>query len=203
MFTGLIESIGLVAGARKDGPEMDLEVTLGISGWTPEVGASIALSGVCCTVTGRGGEGVLFRLSEETLRCSWFDGIGPGAKLNIERALRVGEPLGGHLVQGHVDGVGQILKPIDARAGGELWLEIPDALLPYCAMKGSISVDGISLTLASLQGRRAMIAVIPHTAAETTLGSAGPGQPVNLEVDILAKYVERMLAARFDLKSTS
>lgn len=202
MFTGMIESIGLVCGARKVGSEMDLEVDLGIPGFQADVGDSIALSGVCSTVTGMGAGGHLFRLSEETLRRTWFGIDAQGRQLNVERALRAGDPLGGHLVQGHVDAVGHVLEPIDSQAGGELWLEIPGSLLPYCVEKGSISVDGISLTLATMDGARVMIAVIPHTVAVTTLGTTASGQAVNLEVDILAKYVERMLAARFDNQST-
>jgi riboflavin synthase len=198
MFTGLIESIGQLSSAHKVGSEMDLEIDLGLPGFQAEVGDSIALSGVCCTVTGVGAGGHLFRLSEETLRRTWFAAAVPGRTLNVERALRAGDPMGGHMVQGHVDELGRVLEPIDARDGGEFWLEIPDSLHPYCVAKGSITVDGISLTLASIDGPRAMIAVIPHTAAVTTLGTASAGQAVNLEVDIIAKYVERMLAARFD-----
>ena len=197
MFTGLVERAGEIVAVHNDGQEKDLDVRLGIEDGRLEIGDSVALSGVCCTVT-RIDDGIArFRLSEETLRRTWFDRAEPGDRLNIERSLKMGDPLGGHMVQGHVDGVGQVTVPIDAQAGGELEIEIPESLEPYCVEKGSISIDGVSLTIARIEGRRITIAIIPHTAQVTTLGGLPSGQPVNLEADVIGKYVEKMLATRF------
>ncbi len=197
MFTGLIERAGTVAGIRNCGAERDLDVDLGLPEGAVRTGDSVALSGVCCTVTTIDGVLARFRLSEETLRRTWLGGAAPGDRLNVERSLRMGDPLGGHLVQGHVDGVGRVLVAIDPQAGGELVVEVPDALRRYCVEKGSLAVDGVSLTIARLDGGAVTIAVIPHTAVVTTLGGLAVGRPVNLEVDVIGKYVERMLAARF------
>ncbi len=196
MFTGLIETVGRVLVARKIGRETDLDVDLGFSTDPVAIGDSIALSGVCCTVTAKRGTQATFRLSEETLRRTWFGTLKAGAAVNVERALCAGQPLGGHYVQGHVDGRAEVLTPVDARRGGEFWFQIPSELQKYCVEKGSIAVDGISLTLAALRDGRGMIAIIPHTADVTTLGSMRRGQAINLEVDILAKYVESILGAR-------
>lgn len=197
MFTGLVEATGAVVDVRKDGGELDLDVRLGGVAESARIGDSIALSGVCCTVVRLDGDVATFHLSPETLRRTWLGEVGAGAALNLERALRAGDPLGGHLVQGHVDGVGEVAGAIDPEAGGELWVRIPDTLRRYCVEKGSITIDGVSLTIAALDGDRIMIAVIPHTAAVTTLGRAEVGRAVHLEVDVIAKYVEQMLAARF------
>lgn len=197
MFTGLVRSIGTVLECSKSGDGVDLRVQLGLGDWRPPIGASIALSGVCCTVVEEGGDQALFHLSAETLRRTWLGSAAPGDRLNIEPALCAGDPLGGHIVQGHVDSVGRIHTPIDAQNGGELWVEVPDDLRRFCVEKGSITVDGVSLTIAALDGPRVMIAIIPHTAQVTTLGAAPAGAPVHLEVDVLGKYVERLLEARF------
>jgi len=196
MFTGLIETTGEVQEARKAGSEMDLAVDLGGLPEAPAIGASIALSGVCCTVTGLARGVAAFRLSLETLERSWFGDLAAGTTLNIEDSLRAGDPLGGHLVQGHVDGVARVVAAVDPEAGGDLRVRLPGDLARYCAEKGSIALDGISLTVAGLTGDEVTVAVIPHTAQVTTLGSKREGDPMNVEVDILAKYVERMLQAR-------
>lgn len=196
MFTGLIETTGRVVEVRKAGSEMDLAVDLRRLPVAPTIGASIALSGVCCTVA-RLERGVgVFRLSEETLGRSWLMNTAVGDDLNLEDSLRAGDPLGGHLVQGHVDGVAEVVGVVDAEAGGELRVALPADLERYCAVKGSIALDGISLTIAGLAGDQITVAVIPHTAQVTTLASKAVGDPMNVEVDILAKYVERMLEGR-------
>jgi riboflavin synthase len=197
MFTGLVRSIGTVVECSKSGDGVDLRVQLELGGWQPPTGASIALSGVCCTVVEASGDEALFHLSAETLRRTWLGEAVPGTRLNIEPALCAGDPLGGHIVQGHVDSVGRIDVPIDGSRGGELWVEVPDDLRRFCVEKGSLTIDGVSLTIAALDGPRVMIAVIPHTAQVTTLGGAPAGTPVHLEVDVLGKYVERLLEARF------
>jgi riboflavin synthase len=197
MFTGLVRSIGTVVECSKSGDGVDLWVQPGLGDWEPPIGASIALSGVCCTVVEATARGVLFHLSAETLRRTWLGSAAPGTRLNIEPALCAGDPLGGHIVQGHVDTVGRIEVPISAEHGGELWVQVPDDLRRFCVEKGSITIDGVSLTIAALDGPRVMIAVIPHTAQVTTLGGAPTNAPVHLEVDVLGKYVERLLEARF------
>jgi len=196
MFTGLIESTGAVTAREPAGPEMDLAVDLAGLARMPGIGDSIALSGVCCTVVRLEGRVGWFRLSAETLRRTWLGRAGRGRVLNLESALRAGDPMGGHVVQGHVDGVAEVVGAIDPVDGGELVLRLPAALLAYVVEKGSVAVDGVSLTVAALDGDRTAIAVIPHTAAVTTLGSAALGQQAHIEVDVLAKYVERLLERR-------
>ena len=197
MFTGLVASRVVVLEVSASGEGMHL--LLDRSGLDDgldrplRVGDSVALSGVCCTVAELSGRKARFVLSPETLRRTWFLDLEPGQTLNAEPALRAGDPLGGHMVQGHVDGVGEIVTPVTA-TGGELWVGLPQDLLRYCVEKGSIALDGVSLTVAGLEADRIMAAIIPHTAEVTTLGRATAGQKVNVEVDILAKYVERLLA---------
>ena len=198
MFTGLVAAKGRLVAARRAGSEMDLSVALGPVADAAELGASIAISGVCCTVTARRGPNADFRLSAETLARTWLGGVRVGQEVNLEAALRAGDPLGGHIVQGHVDGIGEVAQSIDARAGGEFRARIPPELMRYCVEKGSIALDGVSLTIASMDEDTVGVAVIPHTASHTTLGGMEAGQPLNIEVDVLAKYVERLLPGHRD-----
>ncbi|MEE2885919.1 MAG: riboflavin synthase [Planctomycetota bacterium] len=197
MFTGLVEGIAEVVSVTTTGDEMRLSVDLGGAAEGDAIGDSIALSGVCSTVTRAAGSVRDFVLSSETLRRTWLDRLEPGHFLNIEKSMRSGDLFGGHLVQGHVDAVAEVVVAIDPEQGGEMWVRLPGELLHYAVIKGSITLDGISLTIADLQDDRIMVAVIPHTAQVTTLGRQAVGAPLNVEVDILAKYVERMLEARF------
>ncbi|MCK5943254.1 MAG: riboflavin synthase [Planctomycetes bacterium] len=196
MFTGLVQAVGAVT-ARSEEPG-GLRLSVDVSGLNGpfRIGDSIALSGVCCTVTSLESGRAEFFLTPETLDRTWLGDAGVGVRLNLEGALRAGEPLGGHIVQGHVDGVGEVTVGIDAERGGELWVRVPDDLQKYCVEKGSITLDGVSLTIADQRDGAVMIAVIPHTARETTLGGRAAGAPVHVEVDVLAKYVESMLAQR-------
>lgn len=201
MFTGLVQAMGLVTAVHPAGAERRLQVDLcGLpgpgEGGAFRIGDSIALSGVCCTVVELQGGRATFHLSEETLHRTWLGRAANGDRLNLEGALRAGEPLGGHMVQGHVDGLGQVVTPIDRNGGGELHVSVPHDLQKYCVEKGSITLDGVSLTIAGPPGETLCIAVIPHTAQATTLGTRRAGDPVHVEVDVLAKYVERLLAAR-------
>ncbi len=196
MFTGLVAATGELVEVRKSGQEMHLLVDLGEQAEGLRIGDSIALAGVCCTVTELRDQQAAFVLTPETLRRSWFSDLKKGSKVNLEKPLRAGDPFGGHVVQGHVDGVAQVVTPVDPQQGGEFWLELPLDLLRYCVVKGSISLDGVSLTIAALRGQRCMVALIPHTAVETTLGRARAGDHLNVEVDILGKYVERLLEFR-------
>jgi riboflavin synthase len=194
MFTGIIEEMGHVAAieTRPDGARIRIRAGALIDGAT--IGESIAVSGVCLTMVEVGAGEFAADLAAETLRRTTLGALTPGDPVNLERPLRLDQRLGGHIVQGHVDGVGTIasVKP----EGDGIWMEIdaPDALAGYIAEKGSIAVDGISLTVAGVsRGGWFAVALIPHTLAVTTLGRKTAGAGVNLEVDILAKYVERLL----------
>lgn len=201
MFTGLVQAVGTVRAVEVLGTERRLQVDLGGLPGPFRIGDSIALSGVCCTVVGLDGALAWFHLSAETLRRTWLGRCLPGARLNLEVALRAGDALGGHLVQGHVDGTGEVVAGIDPVAGGTLVARVPEELARYCVEKGSLALDGVSLTLAAVRGAEVEIAVIPHTAQATTLGGCRVGDGLHVEVDVLAKYVEKMLAARFPAPS--
>ena len=152
----------------------------------PGLGDSVAVNGVCLTVVHASNGALSFDLLDETIaRAKPF-----GADVNLEPALRAGEPLGGHYVQGHVDGVGRVRS----FEGERLTVEAPEQILRYCVEKGSIALDGVSLTIAALHDDAFEVALVPHTLEVTTLGALAPGDPVNLEVDVLAKYVERLVA---------
>ena len=180
MFTGLVREVGTVASF--DGARLEIDAQL-----TGGIGDSIAIDGVCLTVVANDGR-LAFEAVEETLARTTLGTLEPGSRVNLEPALRAGDPLGGHYVQGHVDGVGTV------RDAGELtWFDAPAELLRYVAEKGSIAVSGTSLTVAALDDAGFAVALIPHTREVTTLGTLAPGDRVNLEVDILAKYVERAL----------
>ncbi|HEX6009828.1 MAG TPA: riboflavin synthase [Actinomycetota bacterium] len=191
MFTGIVEELGVVR--HIDGARM----TVGCRTVTAdsEVGSSVAVNGVCLTVVERSDAHLGFDLSEETLRRTSLSRLRDGDGVNLERPLRLDGRLGGHLVQGHVDGVGKIWG-VEADAEGGIWLTVrtPAELRRFVVEKGSVCVDGVSLTVAALDTTTFSVALIPHTLAVTTLGSARPGDLVNLEVDVIAKYVEALLA---------
>ena len=192
MFTGIVEELGAVFERAPDRITVSCRTVLADT----HVGSSIAVNGVCLTVVDRGPGHLGFDLSEETLRRTGLAGLSPGDPVNLERPVTLTTRLGGHLVQGHVDGVGEIVG-VEAEPAGGAWLTIrpPAELLQYLVDKGSVSVDGVSLTVAGVDGDAFSVALIPHTLAMTTLGAAGRGDPVNLEVDVVAKYVERLLTS--------
>lgn len=184
MFTGLVEELGRFAG--RDGARYRFEASTVLEGVA--VGDSIATNGCCLTVVDFGDDWWETELSEETLRRTSLGALTPGDVVNLERPTRVGDRLGGHIVQGHVDGVGTIVTtPPDLR------VTVPAELLRYCVEKGSITIDGVSLTIVSVLDDGVTAAIIPHTVEVTTLGHKPVGAPVNIEVDIVAKYVERLL----------
>ncbi|MBV8690615.1 MAG: riboflavin synthase, partial [Actinobacteria bacterium] len=186
-FTGIVEELGRVRS--RDGGRFVFEATQVTS--DAEIGASIAVNGVCLTVVDYGDDWWVADAVDETLSRSNLGDLQPGDPVNLERPVRVGDRLGGHIVQGHVDAVGEILAPAP-----DLEVAIPDELRPYVVEKGSITVDGCSLTVVKPLPHSFTVAVIPHTAEVTTLGHKGPGDRVNLEVDMVAKYVESLLEAR-------
>jgi riboflavin synthase len=190
MFTGIVEERGVVE-ARVDHA---LTVACRVVLRDADVGASLAVNGVCLTVVERAGGSLRFDLSEETLARTSLRRLAAGDPVNLERPLTLAGRLGGHLVQGHVDGVGTVgaVTPDDT-GGATVRLVVPAELLRYLVPKGSVAVDGVSLTVASLDDEGCTIAVIPHTRAVTTFGSIREGDPVNIETDVLAKYVERLI----------
>ncbi len=196
MFTGLVAAVGSVVDSRPAGTGRDVVVDLDALPGVFRTGDSVALSGVCCTIVEQSGRRATFHLSPETLERTWLGAAKAGSQINLEGALRAGDPLGGHLVQGHVDGVGSVQQPIDPLQGGLFLVRVPDALRRYCVEKGSLTIDGVSLTIARVDGAVVHVWVIPHTAMVTTLGRLELNSPVHLEVDIIAKYVEHMLALR-------
>ena len=193
MFTGIVRERGRLVGRNggPDGAELVVEAPETAAG--TNVGDSVALDGVCLTATDVSDGQIAFHAVAETLRRSTLAALQPGAEVNVEPALRAGEPLGGHYVQGHVDGVGRVAAATPEGDGLRLRLEVPPELLRYCVEKGSIAVQGVSLTIAALDDQGVEIALVPHTLAATTLAALRPGDEVNLEVDVLAKYVERLL----------
>ena len=192
MFTGLVTSVGSVLAAVPTEGGVDLRVELaGLP--QPSVGDSIALSGVCCTVTAITHGVAQFHLGAETLRVTWLGRVRSGTRLNLEAALRAGDAIGGHLVQGHVDGVGELVRAVDRARGGELRVRLPAGMSRYVVSKGSITFDGVSLTVIEADADLVACWIIPHTACTTTLGELRVGSPIHVEVDILAKYVERLI----------
>ena len=190
MFTGIVEERGVV---REVGTTR-LSVGCRIVTSDATEGASIAVNGACLTVVERSDEHLAFDVSEETLRRTSFSRLRVGDPVNLERSLTLSSRLGGHLVQGHVDGVGELVA-IDLADEGSAWITVraPDRVTRYLVEKGSVCVDGVSLTVASRDGETFGVALIPHTLEVTTLGTAEVGDPLNLEVDVIAKYVEALL----------
>lgn len=195
MFTGIVEEVGTVVGVELRGQDATLMIEAPLVGADPPLGSSIAVSGVCLTVTETHGAGRFsVDLMPETVRRSSLGGLTAGDAVNLERALLATGRLDGHIVQGHVDGVGHIAS----RNPGERWDEVSialgESLARYVVEKGSITVAGVSLTVSGLAPGKFAVSLIPTTLAHTTLGELKVGDPVNLEVDIVAKYTERLLA---------
>ncbi|MGK5529218.1 riboflavin synthase [Streptomyces sp. URMC 129] len=194
MFTGIIEELGEVTAVEQTGDSARLRLRGPLVTEGAAHGDSIAVNGVCLTVVDTGGGEFTADVMAETLSRSSLGALVPGSRVNLERPMALGGRLGGHLVQGHVDGTGTILD----RAPGDQWeivtVSLPAGLARYVVEKGSITVDGVSLTVVDAADDRFTVSLIPTTLALTTLGLKQPGDPVNLEVDVLAKYVERLLA---------
>lgn len=199
MFTGLVEGKARVLALEPRGSGLRLVLEPRIAGFEAVPGQSIAVSGACLTVAAApGARGELaFDLSAETLERTWFAGLRQGDELNLERALRVGDRLDGHLVSGHVDGVGELVG-CGASGDGGAWMDFegPPGFERWLVEKGSVTVDGISLTVVRPEARRFRVALIPRTLEQTTLGAARAGARVNLEADAIGKWVERLVATR-------
>ncbi len=192
MFTGIVRELGRVEGIEPHDAGARLRLHAPATAAGTSVGDSIAVNGVCLTAV-EVRDGVLsFDAVPETLRRSTLGRLRENGRVNVEPALRAGEPLGGHIVQGHVDGVGRV-RTVDAEG---LEVEAPEEILRYCVEKGSITVEGVSLTVSALRERSFAVVLVPHTREATTLGSLGAGDEVNLEADVLAKHVERLLLPR-------
>ena len=193
MFTGIVEAMGEVVAVetQPDGARLHLRVPREFSDLAP--GQSLAVNGVCLTVVALEDGVALFDLAAETLRRTTLGRLHLSAGVNLERPLSAAGRFGGHFVQGHIDGVGTVTRVTPE--GDGVWMEVslPPGLARYVAEKGSVALDGVSLTVAAVQDSRCAVALIPHTLAVTTLGRRDPGDPVNVEVDILAKYLARLL----------
>jgi riboflavin synthase len=190
MFTGIVEERGTVRWLDRG----RLAIACRTVTRDSDVGASVAVNGTCLTVVERDDEHLAFDLSPETLMRTNLGGLAPGRPVNLERPVTLAARLGGHLVQGHVDGLGSIASvDPDDEGGARLRIALADDLLDACVQKGSITIDGVSLTVAALHDDGVTIALIPHTLAVTTLGSAAPGDVVNIEVDLIARYVQRLI----------
>jgi riboflavin synthase len=184
MFTGIVEELGTVIS--RHGPKLRIGATTVLD--DVELGASIAVNGTCLTVVAWGDDWWEADVVEETYARTCLGALRPGDPVNLERPVRLADRLGGHLVQGHVDAVGTIVS-----GAPDLRIRMVEDLLRYVVHKGSITIDGTSLTVAAVHSDGFSVAIIPHTAAVTTLGHKGPGDPVNLELDVIAKYVESLL----------
>ena len=202
MFTGLIEALGTVRGLDEQGGARRLRIETALGDALRE-GDSIAVNGVCLTVTAADPAGFAALVSPETLRVTAFAGLQVGRRVNLERPLRADGRFGGHFVLGHVDAVGSITG-LDPQ-GDSYWLEVdvPDEIARVTVSKGSIAIDGISLTVAAIEGARIGVQIVPFTFDHTTLGAARVGDPVNLEADVIGKYVARLVDARLPSPQTT
>jgi len=193
MFTGLIEDLGEVLDVRRSPDGARVRVASALAGELSQ-GDSVAVNGVCLTAAEIDDGSFSADVMNETLKLSSLAEVAPGAPVNLELPMRVGDRLGGHLVQGHVDGVGTIVEVVEDGFASRVTSAAPTGITRYVVRKGSIAVDGISLTVADLDDRSFTVSLIPETLERTNLGQAVPGTTVNLEVDVLAKYVERLIA---------
>jgi len=195
MFTGIVAAVGTVSAAAPAAGGVRLRVAAGgLDLGDVAVGESIAVNGVCLTVVARGASGFEADVSRETLACT--AGFAAGDRVNLEKALRPADRLGGHLVSGHVDGVGTVARAEPAGNSRLLAVAAPRELAKYIARKGSVTVNGVSLTVNEVKGAEFVVNLIPHTLAATNLGELRAGDKVNVEVDVLARYVERLLEMR-------
>lgn len=193
MFTGIIEEVGRVAARRLRGESMEIDLSGGIVRDGLRQGDSVSVAGVCLTVKEVLSGGFRADVAPETRRRTYLGRLRPGDAVNLERALRAGDRLGGHLVQGHVDGVGSVAALRAEGEGKALLARVPGGLERYVVEKGSIALDGVSLTVAAVEGTTIRIALVPTTLEKTALGGKRPGDPLHVETDVIGKYVEKMV----------
>ncbi|RHW19954.1 riboflavin synthase [Pseudomonas jilinensis] len=194
MFTGIIEAVGRIQSMQPRGGDVRVYVKTGkLDMADVKLGDSIAVNGVCLTAVELPGDGFWADVSQETIRRTAFTTLKEGSRVNLEKALTPASRLGGHLVSGHVDGVGKVLSMHEDARSWHFRIEAPAALAKYIAEKGSITVDGTSLTVNAVDGAVFHLNIVPHTLQETIMGDYRPGHPVNLEVDVIARYLERLL----------
>ena len=195
MFTGLVEEVGRVSSLQ-DGEMLHLSISADLVTGDTRAGDSISVNGACLTVGEADGRTLTFFAMPETLRRTALGSLVEGSPVNLERAMAAGSRFGGHIVQGHVDGVGEVLG-VRPEGEAEIWeFGAPEAVLRYCVEKGSICVDGISLTIVSVGDSSFTVSILPQTRANTNLGTLDEGSKVNLEADVIGKYVERLLEPR-------
>jgi riboflavin synthase len=197
MFTGIVEEVGIVLAVRKTSDVARLHVGAVSTLDGSDIGASVAVSGVCLTVVERGDDGFVFEVGPETLARTALAGLRAGDAVNLERPLRFGGALGGHLVLGHVDGTGTVERVTRVESTARVRISLLDrGLAPLLIPQGSVAVDGVSLTVAALEDGRFEVMIIPHTLAATTFGRLSAGQSVNIETDMIGKYVLRSIALK-------
>jgi riboflavin synthase len=196
VFTGIVRERGTVVSVQGGEDGIRLVVEAPATAEVTALGDSVAIDGVDLTATEKGNRQLTFNAVPETLARSTLGRLEAGAEVNLEPALRAGEPLGGHYVQGHVDGVCRVYSVEQDGVGLRVWFEAPRGLLRYVVEKGSVAIQGVALTVTGVSDETFGVALIPHTLAETTLGTIAVGDELNLEVDVLAKYVERLIAGR-------
>jgi riboflavin synthase len=194
MFTGLVQSLAIVRNLERFGPGVRLTITAREIAARSAIGDSIAINGCCLTVVEIVSDELAFEAGEETLSRTNLGQLAAGSSVNLETSLKLGDDLGGHLVTGHIDALGLVDERQDDEDWSKIWFRVPAALTRQMASKGSVAVDGVSLTLVDVERERFSVALIPHTLQVTTLGNRKVGDRVNIETDILAKYVERQLA---------
>ncbi len=196
MFTGIVETIGTIIDIRAEPPGCRVTIRAPMIAKETAVSDSVCVNGCCLTAVAVDDDALAFQAGPETLARTNLGELKPGSGVNVERALAVSARLGGHIVSGHIDGVGTLLERIDSAAWSTLWFSVPRTLARLMAPKGSITVDGVSLTVVGSESDRFSVALIPFTLAATTLGTLAVGGKVNLETDILAKYVQRLVESK-------
>jgi riboflavin synthase len=194
VFTGIVRELGVVVSTEEASGGRALVVRAPMTSAHVTVGDSVAIDGCCLTASAVSGGTMSFHAVPETIARTTLGDLGADEWVNVEPAIRAGEELGGHYVQGHVDAVGRVRSVTAEGAGLRVVVEAPDEVLRYCVEKGSITIDGVSLTIAELAENSFAVALVPHTLAATTLSDLEPGQAANLEADVLAKYVERLIS---------
>ena len=204
MFTGIVQAVGRIAALEAVGGDVRLVIDTGTLDLARvAIGDSISVSGACLTVVTLTGSGFTADVSRETLALTTLGSLDAGSPVNLELALRAGDPLGGHYVTGHVDGLGRVVSTQDDARSWRVVIEVPADLARYLAPKGSVTVEGVSLTVNEVDGRAFGVNLIPHTRTVTTLGGLVAGRAVNLEIDVIARYVGRLMAAAKDPRTAS